>query len=297
MERRKFLAVTGTSFLGAFAGCAESSSSGSSGAEGSTSTQSATDSPTDSSTDASTPEPTDSPTDEPTDSPTDEPTDSPTDEPTDTPTEEPTETPTEEPTDSPTPTETSSYEVRISYDGEWSGTVGGDGSTRSVDGSGTETFDVSGDPMIVSANGQKQDGGSGELTVEILQSGEVIARQSTTAEYGVAQVTSEDGISDGGDSDESGSGSSSDSPFEVKVDYDGEWQGSISAGGSSQSVDGSGSDTIGVDGSPSIISANAQKQDDSSSTLTIQILKDGEVVKEASTSAEYGMAQISYSAF
>lgn len=74
-------------------------------------------------------------------------------------------------------------------------------------------------------------------------------------------------------------------------------QGSISAGGSAQSVDGSGSDTIAVDGSPSGISANAQKGDDSSSTLTIQILKDGEVVKESSTSAEYGMAQITYSAF
>ena len=44
-----------------------------------------------------------------------------------------------------------------------------------------------------------------------------------------------------------------------------------------------------------IISANAQKQDSSSDNLTIQILKDGKVVKEASTNAEYGVAQVSAS--
>ena len=43
----------------------------------------------------------------------------------------------------------SSYQVRISYDGEWSGSLVGDGSSRTVDGSGTETFDIDGDPFIV----------------------------------------------------------------------------------------------------------------------------------------------------
>jgi len=195
----------------------------------------------------------------------------------------------------------SSYQVRISYDGEWSGSISGDGSSRTVDGSGTETFDIDGDPFIVSANGQKRDDGSGTLTVEILQGGEVIARQSTSASYGVAQVTSEDGISDSsGDSDsQSGSQSESESEptYQVEISYSGEWQGSIASGGSSRSVQGSGSDTIEIEGSPDIISANAQKQDDSSDELTIQILQDGEVVKESSTSAEYGVAQVSISNF
>jgi len=195
----------------------------------------------------------------------------------------------------------SSYQVRISYDGEWSGSIAGDGSSRTVDGSGTETFDVGGDPFIVSANAQKQNDGSGTLSVEILQGGEIIARQSTSASYGVAQVTSEDGISDSsGDSDSqsgSQSGSESERTYQVKISYSGEWQGSIASGGSSRSVQGSGSDTIEIDGSPEIISANAQKQDDSSDELTIQILQDGEVVKESSTSAEYGVAQVSFSNF
>ena len=194
----------------------------------------------------------------------------------------------------------SSYQVRISYDGEWSGSISGDGSSRTVDGSGTETFDVDGDPFIVSGNGQKRDDGSGTLAVEILQGGEVIAKQSTSASYGVAQVTSEDGISDSSGSDsQSGSQSESESEptYQVEISYSGEWQGSIASGGSSRSVQGSGSDTIEIDGSPEIISANAQKQDDSSDDLTIQILQDGEVVKESTTSAEYGVAQVSFSNF
>jgi hypothetical protein len=190
-----------------------------------------------------------------------------------------------------------SYQVRIKYDGEWSGSVGGDGSSRSVDGSGTETFDVDGDPYIVSANAQKRDSGSGELVVEILQDGEVIASKRTSAEYGVAQVTSEDGIDEGSDSDSTEDSNGSGSSYEVRIEYDGEWSGSVGSGGSTSSVDGSGTETIEIDGSPDIISANAQKQDDSSNELTIQILEDGEVVEEGSTTASYGVAQISHSNF
>lgn len=84
----------------------------------------------------------------------------------------------------------SGYQVRISYDGEWQGSINADGASRSVDGSGTETFDIDKDnPMSIAANGQKKDDGSGELTVEILKDGEVVSEQSTTAEYGMAQTT------------------------------------------------------------------------------------------------------------
>lgn len=112
-------------------------------------------------------------------------------------TEEPTETeaPETDPpeTKEPNPEEASGdgYQVRVSYDGEWSGAIGKEGTTRSVDGSGTETFDIEGDPFIVSGNAQKQDAGSGELTIQILEEGEVISEQSTTAEYGVASTSSQ----------------------------------------------------------------------------------------------------------
>lgn len=193
-----------------------------------------------------------------------------------------------EPTDS-------TYAVRISYDGDWSGSIAGDGSSRSVDGSGTETFDVDGDPFIVSANAQKEDNSNDELTVEILEDGEVIAQESTTASYGIAQVTSEDENNTNGD--DSGESSDSGTTFSVRIDYSGEWSGAIGGDGSTRSVDGSGTETFEIDGNPSIITANAQKQEANSDELVVQILEDGEVVKENSTTAEYGLAQVTYSNF
>lgn len=260
MDRRQFLAATVTLSITGLAGCAGESVED----PGETA-------------------------DEPTESPTAEPTETPAEGETAQRTEQQTEQPTEESTERSTDGE-SAYRVRISYDGEWSGTVATDGSSRTVDGTGTETFDVEGDPFIVSANAQKQDDGSGELTVQILQDGEVIAEESTSAEYGVAQVTSQDDASGGG-------GTESGATYAVRVQYDGEWQGSVSTGGSSRSIDGSGSRTVDIDGSPDVISANAQKQDDSDRELTVQILEEGDVVKEASTTAEYGIAQVSYTAF
>lgn len=86
----------------------------------------------------------------------------------------------------------SAYSVRVIYGGEWAGSIAADGSSRSVDGSGEETFEIEGEPMSVSANAQKQDDSSDELTIQILQGGEVVAEQSTTAEYGVAQTSYSD---------------------------------------------------------------------------------------------------------
>lgn len=183
----------------------------------------------------------------------------------------------------------STYKVRISYEGEWTGSIVSGDSSRSIDGSGTTTIDVEGSPLIVSANAQKQDDSSRELTVAILEDGEVVAEQSTGASYGVAQVTSEDGSNSTGDS-----GGSS---FQIRVQYDGQWQGSVGTGGSTRSIDGNSSNTIDIEGAPTTIAVNAQKQDDGSGKLTVQILKDGEVVKEASTTAEYGVAQVTYTDF
>ena len=79
----------------------------------------------------------------------------------------------------------------------------------------------------------------------------------------------------------------------VKINYDGEWSGALVTGGSSKSISGSGEDTIDIDSSTHVISANAQKQDGSSGKLSIQIVKDGKVVEESDTDAEYGVASVS----
>lgn len=105
----------------------------------------------------------------------------------------------------------------------------------------------------------------------------------------------------GGDTSSSESNQNTDtgSPFQgyqVKIIYDGSWSGAAGSTDSMNSYDGTGNKTIDLgEVSYDIVSANAQKQDGSSEKLTIQILKDGEVVKEGSTTAAYGVAQITSS--
>ena len=78
----------------------------------------------------------------------------------------------------------------------------------------------------------------------------------------------------------------------VQISYSGSWSGAITTGGSTKSISGSGNETIDIEKS-GVVSANAQKQDGSSKELNIKIIKDGKVVEEASTDAEYGLAQVS----
>jgi hypothetical protein len=47
--------------------------------------------------------------------------------------------------------------------------------------------------------------------------------------------------------------------------------------------------------STDIVSGNAQKMRGGRGTLTVQIVVDGQVVKQASTTAQYGIAQVSWS--
>jgi hypothetical protein len=89
------------------------------------------------------------------------------------------------------------------------------------------------------------------------------------------------------------------SEFGVRISYSGGWQGalSVTGGGSSQSqsISGSGTETIEITGEVDIISVNAQKRDDSRAEITVQILRSGAVVAESSTSSAYGVAQVTES--
>ena len=77
---------------------------------------------------------------------------------------------------------------RVNYLGDWSGSVGTGGSSKSISGFGRESYTIT-NPSIVSGNAQKRDNGSGRLTVSVLVNGDIKARTSTSAEYGLAQVS------------------------------------------------------------------------------------------------------------
>lgn len=92
-----------------------------------------------------------------------------------------------------------STHVEVEYSGNWEGAAGSAGNTRSISrssidagapqGEDTSYISISEDANIVSANAQKQEANSEELTIRIVDGREVIAEQSTSSEYGVAQVS------------------------------------------------------------------------------------------------------------
>ena len=80
---------------------------------------------------------------------------------------------------------------------------------------------------------------------------------------------------------------------QIHIMSNGEWSGSIGDAGSQSSYDGSGEDTVDLGNAKSVVSAVIQKKTADSSELKVEILKDGKVLKEGSTTAEYGVVTVS----
>lgn len=74
----------------------------------------------------------------------------------------------------------------------------------------------------------------------------------------------------------------------VVVAHDGCWTGAIVAGGTLRSFSGCGTQVFDVDGG--IVSANFQKKEGDGSVLLVQLAHGQKVMKEAQTSAPYGVA-------
>ncbi|MDE4078403.1 hypothetical protein OTK55_05180 [Methanosphaera sp. Vir-13MRS] len=81
-------------------------------------------------------------------------------------------------------------QVKIIYDGSWSGSILNGSSSSSYSGDGNETINItnSSDYSTVSATIQKQGGNSRDLKVQIIRDGEVKKEENTTAEYGVVSI-------------------------------------------------------------------------------------------------------------
>jgi hypothetical protein len=76
--------------------------------------------------------------------------------------------------------------IQISSNTSWSGSIGADGQSTSVEGFGSKSFTVHG--SVFSAVVQKQTE-EGYLTVSIIVNGETKTSQTTTAAYGVVTVS------------------------------------------------------------------------------------------------------------
>lgn len=82
---------------------------------------------------------------------------------------------------------TATFYIEIESNTSWMGVIGGDGSMRSINGYGSQTWKLTG-YRVVSAVIQKQTE-EGYLTVRILKDGKVVDKQTTTAPYGIVSVS------------------------------------------------------------------------------------------------------------
>ena len=84
-----------------------------------------------------------------------------------------------------------------------------------------------------------------------------------------------------------------DSDIQIRITCDGYWHGSVGVGSSQASYSGFGDKLINLDGDSSdIVAAAVQKQDSGNGKLKVEIIKDGKVVKDASTTSEYGVVSL-----
>lgn len=81
---------------------------------------------------------------------------------------------------------------------------------------------------------------------------------------------------------------------QVKIVYDGRWQGSLTIDDTSRSIDGEGTTTLDVPNDMRTVSVKVQKQNNSNRKLTVQILNDSNVIIEVSTNSPDSVAKISY---
>lgn len=103
-------------------------------------------------------------------------------------------------------------------------------------------------------------------------------------DYGDDIISSDSSLSDDGIGD---------SDIQIRVTCDGDWQGSVGVGSSQASYSGSGDKLINLDGDSSdIVAAAIQKQDSGDGKLKVEIIKDGKVVKDDSTTSEYGVVSL-----
>ncbi len=93
-------------------------------------------------------------------------------------------------------------QISITYNGSWRGTVGVDGNSYTVEGSGDKTYEMEGRNVVAQIG--KQDNSSNPLTLRILRKGVEYKNETTTAANGVVRVNHWFPAKGSGDDDEGG---------------------------------------------------------------------------------------------
>ena len=84
----------------------------------------------------------------------------------------------------------SGAQVKVNYDGPYTGIIQDGNTIKMISGYGNQTFDLESDNIDrIHTQISKTDDGFGKLEVQILKNGEVVEEQSTSMPYGFVSMT------------------------------------------------------------------------------------------------------------
>lgn len=121
----------------------------------------------------------------------------------------------------------------------------------------------------------------------------VFASGCTSSDTGNNSTQQSTSTSEGSSGSSSSSSSSSSSNVDVSIISSSAWSGAISDSTGTRSIQGTGSQTIALGSVTGAVAANAQKEGNDTGTLTVSITSGGKTLATQSTSAAYGVVQVS----
>ncbi|MBE6511942.1 MAG: hypothetical protein E7Z75_02155 [Methanobrevibacter olleyae] len=81
-------------------------------------------------------------------------------------------------------------QVKVTYNGPWSGVIHDGNTVKVIRGYGNQTFDLDCDDSdVIHTQISKQDAGFGDLKVQILRNGEVVKQSTSSIPYGFVTLT------------------------------------------------------------------------------------------------------------
>ena len=195
--------------------------------------------------------------------------------------------------------------VRISYQGNYTGTLEAKGWGIDVNSCGTQYYLVPLHDTMIHSFIEKGDGSAGKLEVGIYNGGTLVSEGRTTRPYGIVELHVPVGPAAGGAVIPPSPTKVQVSPYSslpfVNVPPSGVWvrvfstrnyTGSIRANGQETLINSSGDQFYQIPIASGAIDGSVEKQDGSKNNLIIGIYKDGAVIIQSYTSAPFGVAEI-----
>jgi hypothetical protein len=198
--------------------------------------------------------------------------------------------------------------IRVSYPGNFSGSVGAEGWMSNVNGSGTQVYQLPVHDTTIEGTIEKQDGSGNTLDVGIYNGGALVSGSATSKPWGSIDLDIPIGpaIVIGPETmTETPTIVAPPTPdtsivmhtvpptgIWVRIAYPGNFTGTISTNGLGRDVNSSGDQFYQLSMDSGIIDGYIEKGDGSVKNMVVQVYKDGTLVTYGNTSAPLGTVEI-----